>query len=49
MTAALRFVFDCSVLFQALISPTGPARRLLRTVSEGRTELFPSAYVLEEL
>jgi len=49
MTAPERIVFDCNVFFQAAISTTGPAHRLLLLVTEGRATLFASAYVLDEL
>ncbi len=42
-------VFDCNVYFQAAISPSGPARRLLQVVLDGPTVLFASEYILAEL
>lgn len=49
MTVPDRVVFDCNVYFQAAISPTGPARRLLQLALEGKATLYASEYVLEEL
>lgn len=49
MTAPDRVVFDCNVYFQAAISPTGPARRLLQLALDGKATLFASEYVIEEL
>jgi putative PIN family toxin of toxin-antitoxin system len=44
-----RVVFDCNVLFQALVSPTGPARRLFMGVTSSDLVLFISAHVVDEL
>lgn len=49
MTAPERAVFDCNVLFPSLVSPTGPARRLLASAASGDLILFVSAHVLDEL
>jgi putative PIN family toxin of toxin-antitoxin system len=49
MTAIERVVFDCNVYFQALISPSGPARRLIELAADGRLEVYGSTTVLEEL
>lgn len=49
MTRPERVVFDCNVFFQAAISKTGPAHRLLGLVFQGRATLYASAYVLDEL
>ena len=45
----VRVVFDCNVYFQAAISPTGPARRLLQLAIDGQATLFASQYVVVEL
>lgn len=44
-----RVVFDCNVFFQAFISESGPAGRLLQAVDEKRITLYISEYVLLEL
>jgi putative PIN family toxin of toxin-antitoxin system len=49
MTTAKKVVFDCNVFFQALISASGPARRLLNEAARGTLTLFVSADVLDEL
>lgn len=49
MTTPERVVFDCNVFFQALISPRGPARRLLGMAADGDLSLFVSAQSLDEL
>ena len=49
MTAVERVVFDCNVLFQALVSPGGPARKLVELAGEGTLALYSSSYVLDEL
>ncbi len=49
MNTPARVVFDCNVFFQAAISSTGPARRLLQITVDGRLELFASEYIIEEL
>lgn len=48
MSISDRVVFDCNVFFQAAISLRGPARRLLRMVTEGHLTLYVSSYVLAE-
>jgi putative PIN family toxin of toxin-antitoxin system len=48
MSLPERAVFDCNVLLQGLISPRGPARRLLDAVNERQLLLFLSAYVIDE-
>jgi hypothetical protein len=40
MTVGQRVVFDCSVLFQALVSPGGPARRLVEFANDGTLSHF---------
>jgi putative PIN family toxin of toxin-antitoxin system len=42
-------VFDCNVYFQAFISATGPAAKLLEAVERKRLSLFLSQFVLDEL
>ncbi|MEX2169114.1 MAG: putative toxin-antitoxin system toxin component, PIN family [Pirellulales bacterium] len=49
MTRPERVVFDCNVYFQAVISASGPANRLLRLAAEGRLTLYASTYILDEL
>lgn len=49
MSSNQRLVFDCTVLLQSLISPTGPAKELLGAVKELGVSLFVSDYVLMEL
>jgi putative PIN family toxin of toxin-antitoxin system len=49
MSGRERVVFDCNVYFQALISPAGPAGRLLAMAAARAVELFASDYVLDEL
>lgn len=49
MKSPERVVFDCNVLFQALIAPTGPAGRCLDAVLQGQLLLFISRHVLDEL
>jgi putative PIN family toxin of toxin-antitoxin system len=44
-----RVVYDCNILFQALISKKGPAHRRKEIVEEGRAVLFVSDYVFEEV
>ncbi|MBK8269182.1 MAG: putative toxin-antitoxin system toxin component, PIN family [Planctomycetes bacterium] len=44
-----RVVFDCNILFQALISSNGPSHRCFRVASEGRTALFVSEFIFSEL
>lgn len=44
-----RVVFDCNVYFQAFLSETGPAGRLLGAVHEKSLALFLSEFVLDEL
>jgi uncharacterized protein len=44
-----RVVFDCNVYFQAFISATGPAGKLLQAVNEKALSLFLSEFVLYEL
>jgi putative PIN family toxin of toxin-antitoxin system len=49
MTMPQGVVFDCNVYFQALISRTGPARKLFEHVVSGRLTLFTSSAILDEL
>ncbi len=49
MTQRDRLVLDCNVLFQAIISPGGPAGRLFALAVTGEIEIFTSAYLLDEL
>jgi putative PIN family toxin of toxin-antitoxin system len=49
MNTPERVVFDCNVYFQALISPTGPARQLFRYAASGQLQLFVSPAILDEL
>jgi putative PIN family toxin of toxin-antitoxin system len=42
-------VFDCNILFQAVISATGPSAACVAAAREGRIRLFVSQYVLDEL
>jgi putative PIN family toxin of toxin-antitoxin system len=49
MNTPARVVFDCNVYFQALISPTGPARELFRHAASGELQLFVSPTILDEL
>lgn len=44
-----RVVYDCNVLFQALISTKGPAHRCRLFAEEGRVQLFVSDYLFAEL
>lgn len=43
-----RVVFDCNVLFQALISPLRPSRRCVEIAGLGRAHLFVSQFLYEE-
>ena len=49
MSPPFRVVFDCHVLLQSLLSPHGPAGKLIDAVRNGKLSLFLSSYVLEEL
>jgi putative PIN family toxin of toxin-antitoxin system len=49
MSTPERVVFDCNVYFQAFLSETGPAGRLLQGVHDGQLLLFLSQHVLDEL
>lgn len=49
MKSPERVVFDWNVLFQAIISPAGPAGQLLAAVNAGKISLFVSEFVLDEL
>lgn len=49
MTGPERVVFDCNVYFQALISPSGPARKLVEFAVQDRLRVFASSYVIDEL
>jgi putative PIN family toxin of toxin-antitoxin system len=49
MTSPERVVFDCNVYFQALISPAGPANRLLSLVFDRHASLYASAFVFSEV
>ena len=42
-------VFDCNVFAQALINPNGPAAVCLSNAQRGRTVLFVSDYILQEI
>lgn len=42
-------VFDCNVLFQAMISAAGPAAACVANARRGRVTLFISQYVVDEL
>jgi putative PIN family toxin of toxin-antitoxin system len=42
-------VFDCNVFLQALASPNGPAGRCVDLAFDGKTKLFVSPHVLEEI
>ena len=44
-----RVVFDCNVLFQALVSRRGPARACVVAADEKRATLILSQYILDEL
>lgn len=44
-----RVVFDCNVYFQAFVSSTGPAGRLLEAVNDKSLSLYLSEFVLDEL
>lgn len=44
-----RVVFDCNILFQSLVSNTGPARRCTQLAEEGHVQLFVSEYVFAEV
>jgi putative PIN family toxin of toxin-antitoxin system len=44
-----RFVFDCNIYLQALISPNGPASRCVAFALDGKLTLFASRYILDEL
>lgn len=49
MTTAVRVVFDCNTLLQALASPAGPAGRCVQLAFDGKVNPFVSSSVLEEL
>lgn len=49
MTPPLRVVFDCNVLFQALISQRGPAWAAFDAAYEKRVALVLSQYIVDEL
>ena len=49
MKKPTRVVFDCNVYFQAFLSESGPAGRLLQGVHDGRLKLYLSQLVLDEL
>lgn len=42
-------VFDCNILLQFLLNPSGPAGRCVKTTLDGNLELLLSAPVLSEL
>lgn len=49
MNPADRVVFDCNVLFQALIAPQGPAGAVVQAAKNRRVALFLADFVLDEL
>jgi putative PIN family toxin of toxin-antitoxin system len=42
-------VFDCNILFQAMVSSGGPAAAIVTKARDGIVRLFISAYLLDEL
>lgn len=42
-------VYDCNVLFQAVLSDRGPAFRCLQLVEQGRVQLAASGFIHEEI
>lgn len=50
MTSSLcRVVLDCNTYLQALISPRGPASRLLDCLAQGQAVLVISEFAFDEL
>ena len=49
MSARPRVVFDCMVYLQAIVSESGPAAALLRSLDNDALSLFVSESVLEEV
>jgi putative PIN family toxin of toxin-antitoxin system len=49
MTPAQRVVFDCNVLFQALISPEGPSGAVVAAAKSRQVSLIVSPWLFDEL